>query len=73
MGENRTRKSLVAIDGASWPIVMPSGMKGMFDIMVDAVVKASKARMQNLEVDVRCKHAGPWGLGLGLGLGLPVR
>lgn len=48
----------VALDSVSRPIVVPWRNKGVFDTMVAAVIRASRGRLQGLEVEVRCKRAG---------------
>lgn len=48
----------VAVDGVSRPIAVPWRNKNVFEMMVDAVIRASRGWMQGLEVEVRCKPAG---------------
>lgn len=52
----------VAINGVSRPIVVPWRNKGVFDTMIDAIVRSSRGRMQGL-VGGGCKMQASWRIG----------
>lgn len=60
MGEQTPKMAAVtvAFDGVYRRIAVPWRDKGVFDTMIDAVVRASRGRLHGLEVEVRCKQAG---------------